>query len=174
MFGRKSGMLAAITAVAIAAGSGTMAASTAVAGSGQRMSERATGHEDGDPELTDRILALDSAFFAAFNAQDLDGVMAFFTEDLEFYHDTGGLTTLPQVRAGSQQLFARDNGLNRVLVPGTTEVYPVPGFGAIQIGKHQFCHVEDGRNDCGTFGFTHVWRNDDGRWRVARVLSYDH
>jgi hypothetical protein len=33
------------------------------------------------------------------------------------------------------------------LVPGSLEVYPIPGYGAMQIGAHTFCHIEDGSNN---------------------------
>jgi hypothetical protein len=43
-------------------------------------------------ELFETIARMDSAIFDAFNAHDVDRLMASFTDDLEFYHDTGGLT----------------------------------------------------------------------------------
>ena len=43
-------------------------------------------------ELFETIARMDSAIFDAFNAHDVDRLMAMFTDDLEFYHDTGGLT----------------------------------------------------------------------------------
>jgi len=56
----------------------------------------------------------------------------------------------------------------------STEVYPVPDFGAIQTGEHRFCQTEGGEPDCGVFKFTHIWRLDEQGWKVARVMSYDH
>jgi hypothetical protein len=35
---------------------------------------------------------MDSAIFDAFNAHNVERLMTMFTDDLEFYHDTGGLT----------------------------------------------------------------------------------
>ena len=43
-------------------------------------------------ELYDRIASLDAALFDAYNACDIDKVGTFFTDDLEFYHEKGGLT----------------------------------------------------------------------------------
>src|ERR1044071_9952225 len=42
--------------------------------------------------LYDRIAALDAALFAAYNKCDIDRVGTLFAEDLEFYHEKGGLT----------------------------------------------------------------------------------
>jgi hypothetical protein len=39
---------------------------------------------------------------------------------------------------------------------------------------HRFCHEEGGRQDCGSFAFTHVWHQVAGRWQIARVVSYGH
>ena len=127
-----------------------------------------------DPDLAAEVARLDSALFAAFNDHDLVALMSYFSRDLEFYHDQDGLISYDEVRRGFRSLFEADNGLRRDLVPGSSSVYPVPGFGAIQTGAHRFCHLENGRQDCGTFEFTHVWRRDGGRWRIARALSYGH
>ena len=42
--------------------------------------------------LYERVSALDAALFAAYNKCDIDKVGTFFAEDLEFYHEKGGLT----------------------------------------------------------------------------------
>ena len=68
----------------------------------------------------------------------------------------------------------RDTGMRRDLVPGSLEVHPLGDFGVLEICKHRFCHWENGREDCGTFKNIMIWRNDNGRWRVSRVISYDH
>ena len=44
----------------------------------------------------------------------------------------------------------------------------------MEVGSHRFCHLENGKQDCGVFEFAHVWKEDAGRWRVTRVLSYGH
>ena len=51
---------------------------------------------------------------------------------------------------------------------------PVDAEGAMQIGAHTFCHMENGKEDCGTFQFAHVWQKKDGTWRITRVLSFGH
>ncbi len=70
--------------------------------------------------------------------------------------------------------FERNDGLRRRLIPGSLEVYPVPNYGAIEVGTHEFCHEENGKTDCGVLRFLHVWQKRDGQWRVTRVVSYDH
>jgi ketosteroid isomerase-like protein len=117
---------------------------------------------------------MDGALSRAFNAHDLDRLMALFAEDLEFYHDVDGLQRRAEVADGFRGLFARNDGIRRELVPGSLEVHDIPGFGAVEIGAHRFCHEEGGRADCGTFRFVHVWRMKDGDWKITRVVSYGH
>ena len=124
--------------------------------------------------LTTEIQKQDAAFFGAFNAHELEAMMAFFAADLEFYHDKDGRLSFDQVKAGFQTMFSRNDGMRRDLVPGTLRVYPVPNYGAIETGSHKFCHVERGKDECGAFQFVLVWQKQDGRWRVTRALSFDH
>ncbi|QNP51240.1 nuclear transport factor 2 family protein [Hymenobacter qilianensis] len=127
-------------------------------------------------ELYATIARLDSAMFAAFNRHDAEQLQTFFAEDLEFYHDKGGLADFQKTMAGFRSLFEQNKttGLNRQLVPGSLEVYPIPGYGAVDAHLHRFCHVENGKDDCGTFKNMMVWRLKDGQWKVTRVVSYDH
>ena len=64
--------------------------------------------------------------------------------------------------------------IRRDLVAGSLEVHPIKGYGAIHIGKHTFCHWENGKNDCGTYKFLMIWQKKDGIWKISRVVSYDH
>src|SRR5438477_1633593 len=104
-------------------------------------------------ELFETIARMDSTTFDAFNAHDVERLMAMFTDDLEFYHDTGGLTDYKQSAEGFKKMFAGTPDIRRDLVKGSLEVYPIKDHGAIEIGKHRFCHKENGKDDCGTFKF---------------------
>jgi ketosteroid isomerase-like protein len=120
------------------------------------------------------VLELDRAMFDAFNGHDVDALMSFFADDLEFFHDKDGLLDHAQVKIGFTRVFASNPDLRRELVPDTVEVHPLPGYGALQTGRHRFCHTENGKADCGTFSFAQVWRWAGGEWQVARELSYGH
>ena len=128
------------------------------------------------PELFAEIAHTDSVMFAAFNAHDLDNLMSFFDSSLEFYHDKGGVSDFEKNKVLLGDLFERNKttGLRREIVPGSLEVYPVPDYGAIETGLHRFCHEENGKQDCGTFKFLHIWQKKNGQWKVTRVASYDH
>ena len=127
-------------------------------------------------ELFAEIAHMDSMMFNAFNAHDLDKLMSTFDSSLEFYHDQGGVTNYEQNKINFIAAFERNKTtrLRRDLVPGSMEVYPVKGYGAIQTGLHRFCHEENGKQDCGVFKFLHIWQKQNGEWKVTRVASYDH
>ncbi len=127
-------------------------------------------------ELYDEIAYMDSVLFAAFNAHDPEKLQSVFSEDLEFYHDKGGLAGYAQTMENFKKLFStnKTTGLRRDLVKGSLEVYPIKDYGAIEICLHRFCHLENGKNDCGTFKNTMVWQLKNGQWKVTRVISYDH
>jgi ketosteroid isomerase-like protein len=125
-------------------------------------------------ELRQKIAQLDAEMFAAFNAKDVDKLMSYFADNLEFYHDKGGLANFSQTKNGFARLFAQSPDITRTLVPGSLEVYPVKEYGAMHIGVHRFCHVENGRNDCGNSKFVMVWQQQGGNWKITRVVSYDH
>jgi ketosteroid isomerase-like protein len=125
-------------------------------------------------ELFDTIARLDGEIFGAFNAHDVDRLMSLFTDDLEFYHDTGGLGNYRQNAEDFKKMFASMPDIRRELVKASLEVYPIKDYGAMEIGEHRFCHKENGKDDCGTFKFAMVWRRTGDSWKISRVLSYGH
>jgi len=128
----------------------------------------------GDDPLYKEVARMDTILFDAFNRQDLKGVQSVFAEDLEFYHDKGGLSNFEQNQQATKRLFANNKTLKRELVPGSMRVYPIKDYGAIQTGEHKFCHVENGGDDCGVFKFLNIWKRTDTTWKLTRVVSYDH
>ena len=137
-------------------------------------SEARTGGLASDDELFRTIAALDTAVFDAFNRCDLEKLGPYFAEDLEFYHDKGGVTRTRQglVESVKQYICGK---VRRELVAGTLEVYPMEGYGAIETGVHRFYHP--GKDDVETPGeakFVHLWQKKDGVWQITRVLSFDH
>jgi ketosteroid isomerase-like protein len=120
------------------------------------------------------IASMDSLLFNAFNKQDMDKFKPLFTEDLEWYQDNGGLIPYKTVFENFANTFKKEEKLTRTLVKGSLEVHPIKDFGAIEIGTHQFHHVENGKEETGTFKFLMIWQKKDDHWRISRVISYDH
>lgn len=120
------------------------------------------------------IAKMDSAMFHAFNVQDMPTFKSLFTKDLEWYQDNGGLISYKIVFENFANTFKKPYKLTRELVPGSMEVHPIKGYGAIEIGVHRFRHVENGKEEVGTFKFLMIWQKKGGLWKISRVVSYDH
>jgi ketosteroid isomerase-like protein len=125
-------------------------------------------------ELYKEIERADSILFQAFNRQDIATFKAMFTKDLEWFQDNGGLIPYKTIFENFGNTFKNENKLSRVLVKESLEVHPLKGYGAIEIGSHQFRHFENGKEEVGTFKFLMIWNKKDGQWKISRVVSYDH
>lgn len=128
------------------------------------------------PTLTQTITALDNAVFDAFNRcsapEQLQRHANFFAPDVEFYHDTGGVTWTRQAMIDNTRQHVCGN-FRRELVEGTLKVFPIKDFGAIEQGSHRFCQFASGQCD-GLADFVIVWQLRNGAWQITRVLSYAH
>jgi len=121
--------------------------------------------------LYDELARMDRELFdAAFVDCDPARFASLFTGDAEFYHDKTGASYGESVR--KLQNCPRDNGVSRTLVPGSLEVYPISGYGAVQTGRHTF--AREGEQGAESAQFVHLWNRKDGQWRLSRVLSFDH
>ncbi|WP_431476494.1 DUF4440 domain-containing protein [Massilia eburnea] len=129
----------------------------------------------GEP-LVKTIADLDAAAFDAFNhcsaPEQLEKHAGFFAPDVEFYHDTGGVTWSRQDMIANTQKYVCGN-FRRELVPGSLKVSPIKDFGAIETGSHRFCQFASGQCE-GLADFAIVWSNKTGNWLITRVLSYGH
>lgn len=125
-------------------------------------------------ELFNTVAALDKALFEAVNSCDIEKVATFWDDNAEFYHDKSGLMTGGKTitQAIKENLCGK---VRRELVSGTLEVYPMDGYGAVEIGVHLFLHpFEQDHGVVGEAKFMHLWQLKDGKWKITRVISYDH
>lgn len=137
-----------------------------------------------DPALADRLAALDAAMFkAAFELCDAKAMRALVTDDFEFYHDRSGLIASNGDDFAAQNehdCAQRERGerdrLRRELIPGSLTVHALGEGGAMQIGRHRFYLLREGKPDqlIEEATFIHLWRKTDSGWRIAREISYDH
>jgi hypothetical protein len=125
-------------------------------------------------ELTRAVTTLDAQLFDTYNTCNLEKFSSFFVDDVEFYHDKGGLTV--GRKALTESIKNNICGkVTRELVAGTLEVYPIHGYGAVEIGVHRFHHPGTQDHDVvGEAKFIHLWQYKDGAWKITRVISYDH
>ena len=119
------------------------------------------------------IQVLDSKLFEAYNHCDLATLGGMVSDDLEFYHDKTGLSVGRDlfITAIKQNICGK---VERSLVPGSLEVYPLNGYGAVEIGVHRFRHPAHPDDTAGEAKFITLWQNKNGSWKVTRAISYDH
>lgn len=124
-----------------------------------------------DP-LYKTVAGLDTALFDAYNACQINKLGSMVDDNLEFYHDQTGLAVGRQTFLDA--IKANICGkVHRELVPGTLEVYPLKGYGAVEIGVHRFTHPND-PTSLGEAKFITLWQLKDGEWKMTRAISIDH
>jgi hypothetical protein len=122
-----------------------------------------------DKALYDSIVYLDSVLFEAYNTCKLDRFEKYISENIEFYHDKGGLST-----SKKELIDALKNNIcgkvTRELVKGSIEVYPIAKYGAVQMGSHRFHNIlENSTSRAGKF--VHTWHRENGEWKITRIIS---
>jgi hypothetical protein len=134
-------------------------------------------------KLTQTILHQDALFWESYNHCDIAKMPEFFTHDVEFYHDKGGITLGSEALVGSVEKNLCSNPdyhLRREAVEGSLQVSPLRNgkviYGAVLSGEHYFYINEKGKPEYrdGLARFFHVWLLKDGSWKMARIISYDH
>ncbi len=128
------------------------------------------GQVSKDSELYKTILELDKTYFTAYNECDMETQEAFYDEDLEFYHDKGGLATdkVALLESIKKNICGK---VTRTLVEESLEVHAIPGFGAVQIGLHSFFNKEEPNAESKPSKFIAIWKNTDNNWQMHRVIS---
>lgn len=125
----------------------------------------------------------DSLFWQGYNSCNMDLMDRFLADDLEFYHDQGGIILGPEgMKKSMQQNICKDpnHKVRRELVPGTLEVFLLRDgqtiYGAILSGEHYFYNSYGGQKETkdGIARFTNLWLLKDGNWKMNRILSFDH
>jgi len=60
--------------------------------------------------------------------------------------------------------------VTRELLKVSIEVYPIQNYGAVEMGYHRFHNKTE--NVTGNYArFVEIWRNENGKWRITRVIS---
>jgi hypothetical protein len=133
--------------------------------------EPAYKYSPDDLELYSTIVAMDSTFFNAYNTCNLDKQAAIYSDNIEFYHDKGGLMTVKQdlIDGTKNNICGK---VTRELVKGSIEVYPIKDFGAIEIGLHKFHNnAEKDGTPSHASKFIIFWKNDNNNWTITKVVS---
>jgi len=123
-----------------------------------------------DREVHDIIVAKDKEYFDAYNACDMTKQSSIYSEDLEFFHDKGGLSTSKQEVLTSIEKNICGK-VTRTLIEGSIEVYPIKNYGAIEIGYHKFYNNQEPNAKSKPSKFIMVWKYEDEKWVISKVIS---
>jgi hypothetical protein len=126
-------------------------------------------------DLYNTIVHMDSVYFNAYNNCDMAKQADIFADSIEFYHDGGGLERSKQALLNSIQKNICGK-VTRVLVKGSIEVYPIPGYGAVEIALHRFINHSENDHLSQPDRFIIVWRlrkdrNQKDKWQMTRIIS---
>ena len=134
--------------------------------------------------LVEAVSAADSAFFELFfEGCDPAKLATMVTADFEFFDDRGGRVAtdgagfVAQYRTRCEARRAPGGWrTRRVAVRDTLGIYPINNYGAVETGEHLFYESHAGGPEAfaGRARFSQMWKLEDGRWKLARVFSYDH
>jgi hypothetical protein len=122
-------------------------------------------------ELFDTVAYMDSIYFDTYNTCNLEKMASLMADTMEFYHDRGGLMTSKKdfIEAIHNNICGK---VNRRLVPGSLEVYPIHDYGAVLVGYHQFFnHAEAANGWSKPDKYIAIWRYLNGKWQLTRVVS---
>lgn len=126
--------------------------------------------EDVPMSLYDSISAMDALWEDAYNNCKLDVMDELISEDLEFYQDQGGVMTSKQKLNEALKLNICGK-VKRRLKPESLKVYPIKGYGAVQMGLHGFYNSKGTPEELHFSKFVHLWKRENGKWRITRVIS---
>jgi uncharacterized protein DUF4440 len=141
------------------------------------------GAPPASPELIAALAQQDRVLFEAVFGCKLEILAAMLTDDFEFFHDKWGQTASSRqqfvdaiAQGCERQRTGSDFKARRELVEGSMTVHVINRYGAMQMGTHRFFALVAGQPDrlTETGRFIDLWKQDNGTWRLARVISYDH
>lgn len=123
-----------------------------------------------DESLYATIVKMDSIYFTAYNNCDMEKQAELYAEDLEFYHDRGGLSTSKKdiLESIEKNICGK---VTRELVPGSIEVHGINGFGAVEIGMHKFHNNQEPDAISKASKFITIWKQVGSNWKISRVIS---
>ena len=136
-----------------------------------------------DPALFEALRKADGVLFEeGFNRCNMKALEELIHPDLEFLHDQSGRDNRESFFKAIRANICGNPAQKplRRLVEGTLEAHPLSNqgklYGAVQLGRHDFYISEPGKEPrrTGTARFVHTWLLDGDRWKLYRVVSYDH
>lgn len=132
--------------------------------------KKSNNYKPVNQKLYNTIVKLDKEFFKAYNNCDLEKQDEMISDNIEFFHDKGGLSTSKKeiIEALKNNIC---NKVTRTLVEGSIEVYPIKDYGAVQTGLHKFYNNQEPDAISKENKFIVIWMNDNENWVMTKIIS---
>ena len=129
-----------------------------------------SGQLERNAPLYQTILGLDRTYFDAYNACDLETQASLLDEQMEFYHDQGGLNTSREdiIQSIERNICGK---VRRELIEESVEIHEIKGFGAVEIGYHKFYNNQEPDATSKPSRFVTVWKREKDTWKMYRIIS---
>ena len=136
-----------------------------------------------EKEVIQTIFTKDSLFWAGYNDCNIAQCRPLIADNVEFYHDKGGILNGVEALCEALQKNLCNNPvyhLRREAIDSTVKVFPLSSanvfYGAIISGEHLFYVTDKGQKEYldGHANFMQLWILKDGVWKMTRILSYNH
>ena len=122
-------------------------------------------------ELYKTILALDKELFDAYNTctENLEKHASFYADEIEFFHDAGGLSTSKKeiIESIKKNICGK---VTRDLVADSVEIHKIPDYGVVVIGYHKFNNLIE-KSTSKPSKFILFWKHTDTNWKLTKVVS---
>ena len=127
-------------------------------------------YKPADINLYNQIMAMDKEFFEAYNNCDLEKQSFIYSDNIEFFHDQGGLiTSKEEIIEGTKKFIC--GKVTRTLIEESVEVYPIKNYGAVEIGFHSFYNNQELDAPSTPTKFIIMWQKDNEGWKITKVIS---
>lgn len=129
------------------------------------------------PELTNLVIDLDAKLFRAYNDCDLEAFASMLAPNIDAYHDFGGHAVgRDTLKRLVQTNICSGPRIRRELIPGSMEVSPIRGVGAVQTSASLFWRRQPDGTDAklDTARDIKLWEQRQGVWLLTFWISYDH
>ncbi len=136
-----------------------------------------------DSELEKQILQYDTEFWEGYNSCDSSKMEKYLSNNVEFYHDKGGILLGSKNLTESIQknlCSNRDFKIRRALISNSLKWFPLKKdnivYGALLTGEHYFYVTENNNKETlnGKANFSHLWLLENKEWKMAKIISYNH
>lgn len=120
--------------------------------------------------LQNEIIKMDSIYFNAYNVCDIKTQENILSNDIEFFHDKGGLSTSKdEILEGIKKNIC--GKVKRTLIKGSVEVYPIKDYGAVQIAYHKFFNNREPNQKSVPVKFMIIWKKENLAWKMTKIVS---